>query len=94
MNGSQRSGKQLASVDEPPIELCWDTIMPPLLLAELCELDQRRDLSLKHGKIGATGAGVKVPLYIGALSCTKAAPSFCQIYLQAIASPSCKGKSK
>ena len=55
----KEAGKQLASVDEPPIELCLDTIMPSLLLAELCELDQSRNLGLKHGKICATGTGVK-----------------------------------
>jgi hypothetical protein len=75
MNGSQGSRKQLASMDEPPIELCLDTIMPPLLLAELCKLDQSRDLSLEHGKIRSTGARVKIPLGIGALSRAKAVPS-------------------
>jgi hypothetical protein len=70
----QGSRKDLASLDEPPVELGLDTLMPPFFLAEICELDQSRDLSLEHGKIGSTGTGVKVPLFIGALSRAKAFP--------------------
>jgi hypothetical protein len=78
---SQGSREQLTGKDEPPVELRLDTIMPPLHLAELCQFNQSRDLSLENSKICSIGAGVKVPLLLGALSCTKAAPSFCQIYL-------------
>src|SRR2546430_11619561 len=78
---SQGSREQLTGLDEPPVELRLDTIMPPLRLAELCQFDQSRDLSLEHGKIRSTGAGVKVSLCMGALSRAKALPSFCQIYL-------------
>jgi hypothetical protein len=74
----QGSWKDLASLDEPTVELLLDTIMPPLLLAELCELDQSGDLTLEHSKIRSTGARVKIPLFIGALSCLKTVPSFRQ----------------
>jgi hypothetical protein len=77
MSRPQGSGKDLTSLDEPLVELCLDTLMPPLPLAEFCELDQRRDLSLQNGKICTTDTGVKVPLFIGALSRAKAVLSFC-----------------
>jgi hypothetical protein len=81
MDRPQGSRKDLARLDESPVELRLDMLMPPFFRAELCELAQSRDLSLENSKICSTGAGVKVPLLIGALSCAKAAPSFCQIYL-------------
>jgi hypothetical protein len=58
----QGSREDLASLNEPLVEFCLDTLMPPLLLAKLCQLDQSRDLSLENSKICSTGAGVKVPL--------------------------------
>jgi hypothetical protein len=73
---SQGSREQLTGKDEPPVELRLDTIMPPLRLAELCQFDQSRDLSLEHGKIRSTGAGVKVSLFICALSRSKAVSGF------------------
>lgn len=76
---SQGSREQLTGKDESPVELGLDTIMPPLRLAELCELDQGRDLSLEYSKIGTTGTGVKIPLLIGMLSCAKAIFGFCEI---------------
>src|SRR5262245_57341643 len=82
VDGPQRSGKQFTRTDEPAVEFLLNTIMPPLTLAELCQLDQRRDLSLEHGKICPTGTGVKVPLFIGALSRAKAFPCFRQIDLR------------
>jgi hypothetical protein len=81
MDRPQGSRKDLASLDEPSVELRLDMLMPPFFGAELCELDQGRDLSVQNGKIGSTGTGVKVSLIIGALSCTKAVSSFCQIGL-------------
>jgi|SRR5882724_1448785 len=80
VDGPQRSRKQLARTDEPTVEFLLNTIMPPLVLAELCQLDQRRDLSLQNGKICTTGAGVKIPLSIGMLSCAKAILGFREIY--------------
>jgi hypothetical protein len=60
MDRPQGSRKDLASLDEPSVELCLDTLMPPFFLAQLCQLDRRRDLSLENGKICPTGTGVKV----------------------------------
>jgi hypothetical protein len=81
MDRAQGGRKDLASLDEPTVELRLDTLMPPLLLAELCELDQSRDLSLQNSKIGSTGAGVKIPLLISTLSCAKAILGFYEIYV-------------
>jgi hypothetical protein len=81
VDGPQRSRKQLAHTDEPAVEFLLNTIMPPLVLAELRQLDQSRNLSLENGKICSTGTGVKVPLFIGALSCAKAVSRFRQIDL-------------
>jgi len=72
---AEGSRKDFTSLDEPPVELCLDTIVPPFFLAEICELDQSRDLSLEHGKIRSTGARVKIPLGMGALRRAKAVPS-------------------
>jgi hypothetical protein len=77
VGGSQRSWKHLASTDEPAIEFLLNAIMSPLRLAELRELDQRRDLGLEYSKIRSAGAGVKVSLCIGSLSRGKAIVSFC-----------------
>jgi hypothetical protein len=77
----QGSREDLASLDEPLVEFCLDTLMPPFFLAEICELDQSCALSLEHGKIGSAGAGVKIPLFIGMLSRAKAILSFCEIYV-------------
>jgi hypothetical protein len=63
------------------VELLLDTIMSPLILAELRQLNESCDLSLEHSKIGPTGTGIKIPLFMGALSRPKAVLSFCQIYL-------------
>jgi hypothetical protein len=81
VDSASGSRKDLASLDEPLVEFLLDTLMPPLLRAELCELDQGHDLSLEHGKIGSTSTGVKILLFIGMLSCAEAIPGFYQIYL-------------
>jgi hypothetical protein len=77
----QGSRKDLTSLDEPLVEFCLDTLMSPLLLAELCQLDQSGDLSLENGKKCSTGTGVKIPLFIGMLSCAKAILSLGEIYV-------------
>jgi hypothetical protein len=73
-------------MEEPPVELCLDTIMPPLLLAELCQLDQSGDLTLEHSNICATGTGVKISLFIGALSRPKLFLAFARDICQSITS--------
>ena len=77
MDRPQGSRKDLTSLDEPPVKLCLDALMPSFFLVEICELDERSDLSLQNGKICATGTGVKVSLFIGSLSRAKAVLSFC-----------------
>jgi hypothetical protein len=79
VDGPQQSRKQLARTDESAVEFLLNAIMPPLLLAELCELDQSCDLSLQNGKICPTGTGVKIYLSIGTLSCAKAILGFYEI---------------
>jgi hypothetical protein len=65
VDSTQRSRKNLASLNEPMVEFCLDTLMSPLRLAELREFDQRRDFGLEYGKIRSASAGVKNPLAYG-----------------------------
>ena len=77
VDSTQRRRKNLASLNEPMVEFCLDTLVSPLFLAKLREVDQRRDFGLEYRKIRAAGAGVKVALRRGGLGRGEAMFGFC-----------------
>ena len=54
VNEAQGSRKPLLFMDQPTIKLGLDPIMSPAFLTEGCQLQQRRNLHMKHGKVRPT----------------------------------------
>jgi len=81
MNGLQRGWEHFARADELAVEFLLDTIMPPAVLAECCQLDEGCNFSLENGEICTTGTGIEISLGIGALRCTQRKYGTCSILL-------------
>ena len=82
MDGLQRGWEHFARADELAVEFLLDTIMPPAVLAECCQLDEGCNLSMENGEICTTGTGIEIPLGIGTLRCMQIIFGLCQIDLQ------------
>src|SRR5215475_9114629 len=67
VNRLQRGWEHFARTDELTVEFLLDTIMPPTVLAECCQLDEGGNLSMENGEIRTTGTGIAISLSMGTL---------------------------
>ena len=69
MDGTQGSGKHLASQDESAVTFFLNAIVSPAVLAERRQCDESGNLPTENSEIHSACTGVVVPLCIGMLSC-------------------------
>ena len=61
VNRLQGGWEHFARTDELAVEFLLDSIMPPAVLAERCQLDEGCNLSMENGEICTTGTGIEIP---------------------------------
>src|SRR5262245_60904402 len=81
VNGLQRGWEHFARADELAIEFLLDTIMPPAVLAELCQLHEDQNFSMENAELRTAGTGIEISLGMGALRRMKIPFGLCQIDL-------------
>src|SRR5262245_33076314 len=81
VNKAQRCRKDFARVDEPTVELRLYTIMVPSRRTKIRELEQGRNLGMKHGIVGPANGWIILPSITRHLSHAQITPRLCQICL-------------